>query len=1037
MGFDGSLKFDTAIDGKGFDKGLAAITKAAVIGITAVATIVASAGTAVIHYGSQMEASMAQVSTIVSGTAAECNTALNSIQTDLINTSNATGIVATDMASAAYEALSASVAVSDVGEFVDLSAKLAVGGFTTVSSSVDVLSSVVNAYGKEVITAEQTAKILMQTQNKGKTTIDQLSASMANVTPTAAAMNVEFEQIGASLATMTAQGIPTAQATTQLNQLFAELGKNGTVASDGLAEALKGSEYAGKSFSVLMDEGVPISELLMIISQHAKNSGVEMLDMFGSIEAGKAALALVNNEGKLYLENLSDMSVSADVVTDAYTKMMDTFPAKKQVFVTSIQNMATAAYKYIEEPLKQAADVGIKAVQQLSSYIDKNGVKIINTGKGILKALVSITAALITVRAAFLIANTIKSFTAAMSLAKIAIDAATVAQGKEVTATLLATAGLKTKTVVMGAFTGQVGLATAATTIFKTALTALGGPIGLTIAALGLLVGALVAFSLAQEKETTQAQLLIEESKLHSEKLNELKESYEDVRQAALDKANDEIAQIDNTQRLWRELQTLADENGNVAESDRIRATFITNELSTALGTEIELTGGQIQNYKDLQSEISKTIQLKRAETLLKVAEESYTEAIKNRAAAEKAAANLYIEYQELKISYAKDSTAAKALQEEIDLATASITNERLRGQAIAEVYAQYEKSTGDTVYKLHERVTEEQKALDIIEEEYTNSQNLLKTYYTNIESYETNHGLLLAGNIDEVVSNLERQNQGFLNASETTKMAVEEQKQVIAQQYAEAIISLANYAEQYALGTAGYTEAGLKELERNAKLTKQEADKVGVAMVAGQVEGINSRKIDLTNAINATSKAGIDAASLYTSKYYTEGQNAGQGYVNGITSKIALAGAAAGALAGAAIGGVQNRQRSNSPAKALIEKGHDGADGYIIGFNDRLRDAALAGESLAAAAINGTNVDTSNLDARLKYAALSGAAEFGSTLTNTVINNTAIAGATYYYDYSKKAELKTEVVTRENMSESELTREQMDALERGGWKLP
>ena len=65
---------------------------------------------------------------------------------------------------------------------------------------------------------------------------DQLSEVMAKID--------EMErQVGASLAVMTAAGTPTAQATTQLNSLIAELGKNGTIAANNLAKAAEGTQY--------------------------------------------------------------------------------------------------------------------------------------------------------------------------------------------------------------------------------------------------------------------------------------------------------------------------------------------------------------------------------------------------------------------------------------------------------------------------------------------------------------------------------------------------------------------------------------------------------------------------------------------------------------------------------------------------------------------------------------------------------------------------------------------------------------------------
>lgn len=97
---------------------------------------------------------------------------------------------------------------------------------------------------------------------------------------------------------MTAQGTPTAQATTQLNSLIAELGKNGTVAAKNLEKAAEGSKYAGMSFNEMMDAGATLDEVLGMMQASADASGVSMVDMFSSIEAGKAAMSIFTRRAR-------------------------------------------------------------------------------------------------------------------------------------------------------------------------------------------------------------------------------------------------------------------------------------------------------------------------------------------------------------------------------------------------------------------------------------------------------------------------------------------------------------------------------------------------------------------------------------------------------------------------------------------------------------------------------------------------------------------------------------------------------------------
>ena len=373
---DGTIIIDTELDQSGFEKGLGKLgslagtgLKATTAAITAVSTALSACAVYCAKVGSEMETSMAKVSTIADTSAVS----LGELQAGLQQISSSVGLSAASLSEAMYQALSASVATGDALQFVELSSKLAIGGFTDTETAVDALSSVVNAYGSELLSAEDAAKILMQTQNKGKTTVGELAASLSQCIPTAAAFNVSFEQVGASLATMTAQGTKTAQATTMLNSLCAELGKSGTKAAQSLEKAAVGTQYAGMSFSEMMASGASLGDVLMLISDNASKSGLSMVDMFSSIEAGKAAMQLVNAEGEMFRSSLAAMSTEANVVDDAFQKMTDTFEAQTNILRVSAENLGIAVYEKLQEPLKDLAKKGTEYIGQLTDAFSSGG----------------------------------------------------------------------------------------------------------------------------------------------------------------------------------------------------------------------------------------------------------------------------------------------------------------------------------------------------------------------------------------------------------------------------------------------------------------------------------------------------------------------------------------------------------------------------------------------------------------------------------------------------------------------------------------
>ena len=315
---------------------------------------------------------------------------LSDLGNGILEISNMTGESASSLSEALYQAISAGVKTGDALQFVEQSSKLAAAGFTTTESAVDALSTVMNGYKMSAEDVTKVSDMMLQTQNKGKTTVDELAASLAQVTPTAAAMSVGFDQVSAALATMTAQGVPTAQATTQLNQLFAELGKSGTQASENLMKATEGTKYAGQSFQELMKQGVPLNEILDLMSGYAEENGKSLLDMFSSIEAGKSALALAGENSETFANNLEAMNEAAGLTEEGFTTMTDTLQGKMNILKESFVNLGIAIYQGMQEPLKGLADVGIQALDELMTAFNEDGMEgLIQAGSNIIANLLT------------------------------------------------------------------------------------------------------------------------------------------------------------------------------------------------------------------------------------------------------------------------------------------------------------------------------------------------------------------------------------------------------------------------------------------------------------------------------------------------------------------------------------------------------------------------------------------------------------------------------------------------------------------------
>lgn len=246
----------------------------------------AAAGAASVKMAFDFEDSMAKVSTI----ADTAEVPLEELEAAILELSDESGIAAGEIAENVYNAISAGQKTGDAVNFVRYATDLARAGFTESGDALDLLTTIMNAYKLEAGEVVNVSDTLIATQNLGKTTVAELSASMGKIIPTANAAGVQLDQVAAGYALMTANGVATAESTTYMNSMLNELNKSGTTVSDTL------KNQTGKSFSELMAEGYTLGDVLGIINTAAMADNKSLMDMFGSAEAAKAGLILLGND---------------------------------------------------------------------------------------------------------------------------------------------------------------------------------------------------------------------------------------------------------------------------------------------------------------------------------------------------------------------------------------------------------------------------------------------------------------------------------------------------------------------------------------------------------------------------------------------------------------------------------------------------------------------------------------------------------------------------------------------------------------------
>ena len=310
-----------------------------------------AAGAASAKMVMDFEDSMAKVSTIADAT----EVPMDEMQKAILDLSNQTRISSEEIAQNIYDSISAGQKTGDAVNFVSNSTKLAKAGFADAGAALDVLTTIMNAYGLKASEVTNVSDMLIQTQNLGKTTVADLASSMGKVIPTANAYGVSLDELCAGYAIMTANGLATAESTTYMNGMLNELGKSGT----NVSETLK--EKTGKTFKELMDSGMSLSDVLKIISDAATENNKSFGDMWSSSEAGKAGMILLGDSAENFNGVLEQMQNSAGATNTAFEKL-DTSSTKIKKATNELKN--------------DAIDLGTTLMEELAPIIENIAEKI-------------------------------------------------------------------------------------------------------------------------------------------------------------------------------------------------------------------------------------------------------------------------------------------------------------------------------------------------------------------------------------------------------------------------------------------------------------------------------------------------------------------------------------------------------------------------------------------------------------------------------------------------------------------------------------
>ena len=330
--------------------------------------------------------------------------------------------------------------------------------------------------------------------------------------------------------------------------------------------------------------------------------------------------------------------------------------------------------------------------------------------------------------------------------------------------------------------------------------------------------------------------------------IDESRAAYEESMQTYRDSAVTIMGETKRIQDLWKELQTLADESGNVQEADTDRANYILSELNKALGTEYELNDGILKQYRDMQEEIDNLIYKRQAEALIAAGSETFAEQAAGREEALR------------KAGEAKDA---------LDAAERELAEARKKRDEAERAWLEYDGES-DKLLRAYNKEIGKVKELETKVEElrgtYNTAAQTAQEYYSNVDKWERAQIAAANGNYREVVRILSDEFGATVDFYKRKKELSDQDREDLKKKVKDQEVVIAEYKRNLEKGLTGFSNEGLAELQAYVTEAQKILDGEYVASqwLEGMKRGLNNQA-KLREVEDAAKKA--PEAIVYTTR--------------------------------------------------------------------------------------------------------------------------------------------------------------------------
>ena len=452
-------------------------------------------------------------------------------------------------------------------------------------------------------------------------------------------------------------------------------------------------------------------------------------------------------------------------------------------------------------------------------------------------------------------------------------------------------------------------------------------PMGLLAAGIGAVVGGLALYATATKTATDETDKV-------SKAVDESAKSYRDMKKATEESMKNVQSQFSYYDQLKTELDNIVDKNGKVKKGQEDRAKFIVNTLNDALGSEIEMTKGVVENYKSEKKALDKLLVSKEAEAILEANKSDRDNANKEKAKA-------FEELIAAQKNYKKTTDDLTNAQKEYNKINNTSIEDYVEAGGTLEMYNQELYNANVKVQSLMDEQYEQNKTLEKAEDTWVG-------YNTTIQNYEGLSAAIISGDTKKINKAVRNMTNNFVTAEQGNERILKQQVKDMKKKYTDLKDAVKN-------GTPGVTQEmvdGAKQMvtkaEKELKKSEKKAKKSGQKATDEYKEGLELGK-------NKAGKKASEIGKLVTKKLKeTKTKEAGENFVQGLKDGMEKGKQSSGLIttvkkiAGDALDALKKRLDIHSPSKETEKIGRFFTSGLASGIEKAYETVGKSVSALA-----------------------------------------------------------------------------------------